>query len=95
MGHLNIRIQPHQNQSGTATIEIHPRSNTREQFVTLNGINLTQPRPGWIAVELPAAEHWEPQLRRLDQATRARVESPEFYQLIQRELSSRFLKMLS
>ena len=52
---------------------------------------MRQPRPGWVTLEIPALERWEPALRQLPKEQRERIESPEFYELLQRTISARYL----
>ena len=59
--------------------------------VRLDGIVVKESRPGWLSLDLPALEMWEEPLKRLSVQQRERIESPEFYQLLQREVTRRYL----
>lgn len=48
-------------------------------------------RPGWLSLELPPLEMWEEPLKRLSVQQRERIESPEFYRMLQREVTRRYL----
>ena len=67
------------------------RSTQHPQPVQLSGIVVKESRLGWLSLDLPALEMWEEPLKRLSVQQRERIESPEFYQLLQREVTRRFL----
>ena len=64
-----------------------------DRFIHFEGIVVREPRPGWIALEVPPLEAWQKPLRWLSQAERERIESPEFYQLLQEHISRRYLAL--
>jgi hypothetical protein len=51
-------------------------------------------RPGWLNVEVPPLESWDASLRRLSEAQRERLETPEFFERLQTALSQRFYRDL-
>ncbi len=57
----------------------------------LEGIVVWEPRPGWVTLEVPPLERWETPLCALTAAQRARIESPEFYHLLQQHIGRRYL----
>ena len=59
--------------------------------VLLRGIRVRQPRPGWVTLDIPPLERWESELQRLPREQRERVESPEFNDLLQRTIATRYL----
>jgi hypothetical protein len=61
--------------------------------VCLEGILVREPRPGWITLEVPALEVWEQPLRGLAREQRERIESPEFFKLLQDQIGRRYLAM--
>ncbi len=60
--------------------------------VYLTGTVVRVMRPGWLNVEVPPLESWDASIRRLTCAQRERVESPEFFELLQSQLSERFYR---
>ena len=58
--------------------------------VYLTGIVVREMRPGWLNVQVPPLETWSGTMRRLTDDQRERLETPEFYELLQREISRRF-----
>ena len=44
-----------------------------------------------MTLDIPPLERWESALQRLPRAQRERIESPEFYELMQRTISARYL----
>ena len=61
------------------------------QPVQLDGIVVKESRPGWLSLDLPPLEVWTEPLKQLSVPQRKRVETPEFYQLLQREVTRRYL----
>jgi hypothetical protein len=62
-----------------------------DRNVCLDGIVAREARPGWIGLELPPLENWERALAWLPEAQRERIESAEFYQLLQEHVARKFL----
>ena len=52
-----------------------------------------EPRPSWTTLELPPLEAWESRLCWLLPEQRERVESAEFYQLLQTYITRRYLAL--
>ncbi|TWT49530.1 Tyrosine recombinase XerC [Rubripirellula amarantea] len=61
----------------------------------LRGTIAEMPREGFVTIELPAAEEWESTIAKFPKPVRERVQSPEFYQILQRAITSRMLKEAS
>ncbi len=59
--------------------------------VRLDGIVVKESRRGWLSLDLPPLEMWEEPLKQLSVQQRQRIESPEFYELLQREVTRRYL----
>ncbi len=77
-------------------MEVPPRCWLRRQRdVQLSGIIVREARPGWVSMELPAQEAWREPMRWLRPEQRERIESPEFYQMLQQQLGQRFLALRS
>ncbi len=70
------------------TIEI----GTPERSVYFTGIRVQESRPGFLTLQIPPLEAWEEPLRWLTQGQRERFEEPEFYELLQREITARFCR---
>jgi integrase/recombinase XerD len=64
-----------------------------DRFIPLAGIVVRQPRPGWVTLEVPPLESWEKGLRWLTPPQRERIESPEFFRLLQEETTRRYLAL--
>ena len=90
VGKMTIELEPFRTQqvSGakvTLSIDRHPEP------VKLDGIVVKESRPGWLSLDLPPLEAWEERLRQLSAPQRQRIESAEFYELLQREVTRRYL----
>ena len=64
---------------------------TDKRRVTLRGITVREARPGWVTLDLPPWERWEESLRPLSRQEHERLESPDFYTLLQRHATTRYL----
>ncbi len=60
--------------------------------IHLTGIVVREPRPGWLTLDVPPLERWEEPMRWLTPEQKTRIESAEFYELLQREVARRFLQ---
>ena len=47
--------------------------------------------PGWVTLEVPPLEAWQERLLWLEHPQRERIESPEFYRLLQEQIGRRYL----
>jgi hypothetical protein len=59
--------------------------------IRLSGIVVQEPRPGWVTLEVPPLEAWAEPLRWVTPSERDRIESPQFFQLLQGVLTNRYL----
>ena len=66
-----------------------------DRFVHLEGIVVREPRPGWVTLEVPPLEVWEKPLRWLSREQRERVESPEFFKLLEEQIARRYLALVN
>jgi len=89
---LRIELQPRPRSAETVpaadvtlTIVTDPRP------VTLTGIMVREARPGWLTLDVPPLEHWEEPMKWLTPEQKTRIESAEFYEMLQREVARRFL----
>ena len=63
----------------------------RHSFVKLTGIVVREARPGWLTLDVPPLERWEEPMKWLTPEQKTRMESAEFYEMLQREVTRRFL----
>ena len=63
------------------------------EYVHLDGIVVREPRRGWVTLQLPPLEAWESRLLWLLPEQRERVETPEFFQLVQQHVTRRYLAL--
>jgi hypothetical protein len=94
VGRLRIEVGPHEKTASEATsadVRVSILSATKP--VLLDGIVVSEGRPGWLEFSLPPEEAWQDGLRQLTAQQRERIESPEFYELLQREIGKRFFTL--
>ena len=92
VGSLRIHVEELPDATGIHRVAVHVRLlnvSDNAEFVSLPGITVCQPRPGWINVRIPAAEQWQPALSRLNRTQVKRIEAPEFFELLQQEITRR------
>jgi len=83
---IDLRLRP--GESATADAEAIIFSEDR--YVHLDGIVVREPRPGWVTLEIPPLEAWENRLCWLLPEQRERVESSEFFRLLQEHVTRRY-----
>ena len=59
--------------------------------IRLSGSVVREPRPGWVTLDVPPLEAWAEPLRWVTPSERDRIESPQFFQLLQGVLTKRYL----
>jgi hypothetical protein len=86
---IQMRLAPHSTrQSPKAQGTLAVQTSTRPIYFT--GIVVRQQRPGWNLIEVPPLERWEEPLRWLTPRQRERMETPEFYRMLEAEINRRF-----
>ena len=58
---------------------------------TLPGGRKSQPRPSWVTLDIPPVERCQASLHGLPAQQRERIESLDFYEILQRSISRRYL----
>jgi len=94
VGKLQIHLQQQsQDPRGarTAKVTLSLKSDGRPIYFT--GTVAKEVRPGWVTLEIPPLEQWEESLRWLTPVQRERIESPEFFQMLQREIPNRLRRL--
>lgn len=95
VGRLNIHMRAAQDcKPGERRAQVTLDIQDSRGPVYLTGIVVREMRPGWLNVEVPPLESWADPMRRLTAAQRERLEKPEFYEMLQREISRRFTPQL-
>ena len=86
---IDVRLRPGDPTTADAEAIIF----SEDRYVHLDGIVVREPRPGRVTPEAPPLEAWETRLLWLLPEQRERVESPEFYQLLQTHMTRRYLAL--
>jgi integrase/recombinase XerD len=93
VGRLRIELQPRPTDAEAVPVaDVMLTIVTDPQPVKLTGIVVREARPGWLTLDVPPLERWEEPMRWLTPEQKSRIESPEFYELLQREVARRFLQ---
>jgi integrase/recombinase XerD len=91
VGRMQIDVRLRRDDPTTADAEAIIFSDDR--YIHLDGIVVREPRPGWVTLQVPPLEAWESRLCWLLPEQRERVETPEFFQLLQQHVTRRFLAL--
>ncbi len=88
VGRMQIELRPRRGeQAADVTLKIL----SGDRYVQLHGIVVRQPRVGWVTLEVPPLEAWRQPFLWLTPPQRERIESPEFYKLLQEQVGRRYL----
>ena len=91
VGRLRIELQHRPTDAeAVPTADVTLTIVTDPQPVELTGIVVREARPGWLTLDAPPLERWEEPMRWLTPEQKTRIESAEFYELLQREVVRRF-----
>lgn len=88
---LHFLQQPNDGKLRSAKVTISVESQGRPIYFT--GIRAREVRPGFVTLDIPPLESWSDSLRWLGREQRERFEQPEFYELLQREISGRLCQL--
>jgi hypothetical protein len=61
-----------------------------DHVVDLDGIVVRELRPGWITLDVPPLERWADACRWLTPPQRRRIESAEFFEMLEEEVGRRY-----
>jgi len=92
VGSMQIRVRRRQGEATVADVELSIF--TDDRYIDLDGIVVREPRPGWTTIEIPPLEKWEKPMRWLLPEQRERIQSPEFFQLLQSHVTRKYLSLV-
>jgi hypothetical protein len=87
VGRLQIHLQP---RHGDTAADVRLVILGGGPPVSLDGIVAHELRPGWITLEIPPPERWAAAFRWLTPLQRRRIESAEFFTMLQAEAGRRY-----
>jgi hypothetical protein len=94
VGKLQIHLlQQPQAENSLRTAKVTLSINNDGRTINFTGTVAKEVRPGWVTLEIPPLEEWEEPLRWLSRTERERIESPEFFQMLQREIPQRLSQL--
>jgi len=89
IGHMRIEMNLDRPRGASATVIIYGQY----EPVRLPGIVIRETRrDGWLSVDLPSLEDWAGALNRLPQKVEERITGHEFYELLQKCLTQRYIR---
>jgi integrase/recombinase XerD len=90
VGRMQILLRRRQGENA-ADVELSIFNDDR--FIYLDGITVREPCRGFVTLQIPPLESWEKPMRWLTPQQRERVETPEFFQLVQAHVTRKYLAM--
>ena len=91
VGRMQIQLRRRQGEATVADVELSIFNDDR--YIYLEGIVVREPRPGFVTMEIPPLEKWEKPMRWLLPEQRERIQSPDFYQLLQTHVTRKYLAL--
>tara|TARA_A100000171_G_C2073906_1_gene116137 strand:+ start:63 stop:362 length:300 start_codon:yes stop_codon:yes gene_type:complete len=88
---MRLEVDPNPDTSGAYSVKLDIWRDG--QLLPLPGMRATMPRRDWVSLQIPLQDIWEPTLRCLPAEQRERLESPEFFSQVQREVAKRILRI--
>jgi hypothetical protein len=88
---MQIRVRRRQGEATVADVELSIF--TDDRYIDLEWIVAREPRPGWTTIEIPLLEQWEKPMRWLLPQQRERIQSPEFFRLLQTHVTRKYLAL--
>ena len=92
VGHLRLHFQQQPDASGCPTAKVTIEVQTPERPVYFTGTFVSEARPGFVTLQIPPLEQWDDPLKWISRSQRERFQEPGFYQLLQREITTRFCR---
>lgn len=90
---MDVRLGALESFNGVPGCDFAITVHTPQAVVDLLGSRVLEPRTGWILLEVPPLELWEPALQKLAPEDRRQVESAEFYERLRAHVTHRFLAL--
>ena len=91
VGRMRLEVDPNPDSNGAYAVTLGVWKDG--QLLPLPGMRATMPRQDWVSLQIPLQDSWEPTLRCLPTAQRERLESPEFFSQVQREVAKQILRI--
>ena len=99
--HKQQRQRPNRPSVGKLRMEFSPAGDVRAakiklviltepRAVCLDGLVAREARPGWVTLDVPPLEAWEQQMRWLNPTQRERIESADFFRMLQEQIPIRY-----
>ncbi len=79
------------NRTGGLEAPVRLRIEALAAKIDLPGLRAFEARNGWVVLDIPPSAEWDRLLARLPPATRARIDSLEFYERLKLQVTRRFL----
>ena len=91
VGRMQFLVRRRQGEATVADVELSIF--TDDRYIDLEGIVVREPRPGFVTMEIPPLEKWEKPMRWLLPEQRERIQTPEFFQLLQTHVTRKYLAL--
>ena len=92
VGKLRFHFKPDAEATRTRRARVTIEVETPDRPVYFTGTRITESRPGYVTPDIPPLEQWNEPLKWLSASQRSRFEEAEFYESLEREITSRFCR---
>ena len=87
VGRLLVRVHPRSDSADCHDVFIGIRKG--DDYVVLPGATVSQPRAGWMNLQIPPRECWDQALSQLSDVQRSRLNDVSFYELLRQQVGRR------
>ena len=92
VGKLKVQVCGHPDSAGCYDVLIGIKQGDR--YIMLDGVRVSEPRPGWMNLEIPASEVWSNSLSQLSQHQRNRLADASFYELLRQQVAKKLSQVM-
>ena len=93
VGQLRIHFQQQASNSACRVAKVTLSVRSGERHIYFPGIVAKEVRRGYVTLDIPPLEHWVEPLSWLSRSQRERFDEAEFYEMLQREVSTRLCQL--
>lgn len=87
VGKLRVQLSPTCDSQGYRHVLIGIKQH--DDYVMLPGAKVSEPRPGWMNLEIPPSETWHQPLSQLTHVQRQRFEEASFYDVLRQQVAKK------
>ena len=90
---IHMKAEHSGNESNHRAAKVTLEVRQQDRPIYLTGIVASEQRAGFVTLSIPPLESWESELTWLTAQQQQRFQEAEFYEMVQREIAARFLRL--